>query len=94
MEYKSDDMGMGAGDETANQGKPPEQESVTIPAELMGGMSPKKGDKMTFCCTGDPDESGGVPGYFESAKGDGGDDWEKGFMADMSPRNGETADAM
>jgi hypothetical protein len=52
-------------------------------------MSPKKGQKLTFCVTGDPDSSGNVAGYFEGGS-DGGeanmDDWEGDFKRSMSPR--------
>lgn len=79
---------MGAGDDTANQGKTPDDKNIiTIPTEMLGGMSPKDGDKLTFCVTGEPDKDG-VMGYFEPTKGEE-ESWEKGFLKEMSPRNND-----
>ena len=54
------------------------------------GMSPKEGDKITFCVTGMGGEDGAVSGYFEGG-GEGKEDgefdmarWEK-FKSEMSP---------
>lgn len=69
---------------------PPEKDGkniITIPADMLGGMSPKDGDKLTFCVTGEPDKDG-VMGYFEPAKGEE-ESWEKGFLKEMSPRNND-----
>jgi hypothetical protein len=94
-DYKSDDMGMGAGDETPSQGSAPEQDSgdqhtVMLSADhFPGGMEPKKGDKLTFCCTADPDSEGNVSGYFEKSGGaDDSDDWANDFRKQMSARTG------
>lgn len=46
----------------------PEQETVTISADLLGGVPVKSGDKIRFCATSDPDENGDVQGYFEAAE--------------------------
>jgi len=72
-----------------------------LPAEMLGGMSLSKGEKCAFCCTGEPDDSGSVPGYFEPMdnKEDGDDGWDnpdkvKEFMSEMSPRNSDNPQAM
>lgn len=53
------------------------------------GMAPKKGEKLTFCVTGDPDSEGNVMGYFEpmGGKQDDGTSWEDDFKKEMSPSN-------
>ena len=92
-DYKSDDMGMGAGDETVDQGKGPLDKS-TVTVDCPDGMSPKDGDKLTFCCVGEPSD-GKMTGYFESMDGEKeGDDWEKGFMEQMSPRNDDQPESV
>jgi hypothetical protein len=52
------------------------------------GMSPKEGDKLTFCVTSAADSEGNVSGYFEMGDGmgkSGDDDWEQNFRKSMSP---------
>lgn len=100
-EPKGDDMGMGAGDETMDQGMPPEEEygydmdkgdqnTVMLSRDHFPmDMSPKKGQKLTFCVTGNPDSEGNVSGYFEGGSKDGEakmDDWETEFKDSMSAR--------
>lgn len=60
-------------------------ESVTISAELLGGVPVKSGDKLRFCATSDPDEDGNVQGYFESAEVEDApepeeESWEEGAL--------------
>ena len=51
-------------------------------------MTPKDGDKLTFCVTGAPDSEGNVSGYFEpmgGASADADDGGEADFRKEMSP---------
>ena len=99
MDTKSDDMGMGAGDETMSQGMAPadeKQHEVMLSADnFPEGMAPKNGAKLTFCCTADPDSEGNVSGYFEMSSGgmDDGEDWDSEFKKSMSPRRVEESAA-
>lgn len=89
MDTKTDDMGMGAGDETEGQGEMPSNQTVMLGPDMLGDIKPKSGDKITFCCTGDPDSEGNVTGYFEMGQSGsgGGENWEDGLRKEMSPRN-------
>jgi hypothetical protein len=51
------------------------------------GVTPKKGDKLTFCVTEDADSSGNVSGYFDASASpaSGGDEWVDDFKKSMSP---------
>ncbi len=60
-----DDAEAGMGTET---GAETPQETVTISADLLGGVPVRNGDKLRFCATSDPDENGDVQGYFEVAE--------------------------
>lgn len=89
--------------ETMSEGShmPPDdgsQKTVMLSPDMMpDGMTPKDGDKLTFCVMGEP-TADGVPGYFESAskpaEGDGGQDWEAEARKALSPRDGDSNDAM
>lgn len=74
------DMSEGGGTATAA----PEQNTVTLSAELLGGLAPKSGDKLMFNVTGEPDKDGSVSGFFEPPAAEG-ESWEDGFRKDMSP---------
>lgn len=73
-----DDAEAGMGTETSA----PEQQSVTISADLLGGVPVKSGDKISFCATSDPDEDGNVQGYFEAAEEEAPaeESWEEGAL--------------
>lgn len=62
----------------------PEQESVTISADLLGGVPVKSGDEIRFCATSDPDEDGNVTGYFKAAEVEAAPEeeetWEEGAL--------------
>lgn len=87
-------MGMGGGGGAeASDASPPASDgkkTVMLSADMLGGMQAKSGQKLTFCCTGDPDKDGNVAGYFEPMDGAGGDQtesWEDDFRKDQSARN-------
>lgn len=68
------------------------QQSVTLPAESLGGQTPQKGDELTFCVTGS-DETG-VTGYWKADDdGDEGAAWENDFRKSMSAQNNSTEPA-
>ena len=70
-----------------------EQNTVTLPMDMMPpGMTPKDGDKLTFCVEGSPDENG-VKGYFEVPKM-ADESWEDGFKKSMSARDDGNETAM
>lgn len=65
-------------------------ESESKDISINPGIPASKGDKLTFCVTGDPDEDGNVTGYFETGESDGADEseqWEKDFRKSFSARN-------
>ena len=63
--------------------------TIHLPAEMLPkGCAAKEGGILRFKVLGPPDEDGDVP--LECLGGDqepDEDDWEKGFMRDMSPRS-------
>ena len=61
------------------------QNVVTLPPDMLPpGLTPKDGDKITFCVQG-MDENG-VKGYFEAPAAPE-EDWESGFKKSMSARD-------
>ena len=88
-EYDKMGAGGGGGDmPPAPEAGGEEKNIVMLSADhFPKGMSPKEGDKITFCVTAPPDSEGNVAGYFEGMAGkeDGPDAWEQDFKNEMSP---------
>ncbi len=82
--------------ETMSEGSDmPDKNTITLGKAALGGMDAKEGDKITFCVTGMDGED--VMGYFEpmkDSKSGGGDDWESMARKELSPRDGDTEQAM
>jgi hypothetical protein len=53
--------------------------TVTLSADMLGGVSAGKGDKIRFCVTSEPDEDGNITGYFEEDQVRDGKKWERGL---------------
>lgn len=71
-----------------------EKNTVVLSADhFPAGITPKDGEKLTFCVTGSPDSEGNVSGYFEAGgeAGAGMNDWEQDFKASMSPQSKQEA---
>jgi hypothetical protein len=98
MDESENDMGMGGEAPPAAPESPSAQggdkNTVVLSADhFPAGMTPKDGDKLTFCVTGPVDSEGNVSGYFESGgeSGSGMNDWENDFRKSMSPQSKQEA---
>jgi hypothetical protein len=68
-----------------------EQENIVhlSPDMLPSGASPKSGDKLVFVVSGDPDQNGDIPGYFEASEPSEPNEesqWAEGMRKAMSPQ--------
>ena len=90
MTDQTDQAGSSATPAAAPEGAAAGAENIVhlSPDMLPGGAAPKSGDRLTFVVTGDADEEGDIPGYFEGApagKDDSEAAWADDFRKQMSP---------
>ncbi len=73
------------------------ENTVILSADMFGGVTPKEGDRITFCVTKPVDSEGNVAGYFMGSEDKGStkdqsSKWDSDMIAAVSPRNsGESA---
>lgn len=87
MAYKSDDMGMGAGDETMEQGMPSgDHARVDVTSLIPPEMNVKDGEVLEFRVFREGDTI--MAEYNYGKEGEGKGSWEDDFRKEMSPREG------
>lgn len=85
MAYKSDDMGMGAGEETVDQGMPSgDKAMVDVTALIPPDMNVKDGEVLEFRVHRQGDV---IMAEYNTGKESEGS-WEDDFRKSMSPREG------
>lgn len=94
MAYKSDDMGMGAGEKTMDQGMPPETSEggeharVDVTSLIPPEMNVKDGEVLEFRVFREGDTIMAEYNYGKEGEDEGNESWEDDFRKHMSPREG------